>query len=130
MREQLEQKLYDVFSEFFYDKDNDCYLSISCGDGWFDLIYRMCIDIEEFMNQYSKDEFFRFTQIKEKYGGLRVYFICSCDESSLDDIIAEAEDESDKTCEQCGREGENRDIGGWYKTLCGFCFEQTFKRDE
>lgn len=60
-------------------------------------------------------------QVKEKYGGLRIYYHFIDDRVSnyktLDKIVQEAENECAKTCEQCGEPGVLRD-GGWIRTLC------------
>ena len=61
-------------------------------------------------------------QIKEKFGGLRVYtrsgprFVEAIQEE-LREAVGEAEAKSFKTCEMCGQPGK---IGGssWAKTFC------------
>lgn len=57
-------------------------------------------------------------QIKEKFGALRFYTGPCSDE--LNEMIAEAEHESERTCEYCGKLGRLRK-GGWLKTLCDEC---------
>ena len=56
--------------------------------------------------------------MKEKFGGLRFYMTCDTDE--IFDLISEAEALSYKTCEECGKPGEERG-GGWIHTLCDSC---------
>lgn len=70
---------------------------------------------------------FEFTQIKEKFGGLRVYtnFIPS---PELRGAISVAEITSYTVCEFCGAPGEERP-GGWVKTLCDSCEENRQKED-
>jgi len=59
------------------------------------------------------------TQIKEKFGCLRVYFDPGqADTDKLEDMIDKAELESATTCEMCGRAGLRMSKGGWMKTLC------------
>ena len=57
----------------------------------------------------------RFTQVKEKYGTLRVYM--DNISSANDNLITYAELMSECTCEECGNSGGTYMIG-WHKTLC------------
>ena len=60
------------------------------------------------------------TQVKEKFGGLRFYMTCGTDE--IFNLVGEAEELSYKTCEECGKPGEEKDTG-WIRTLCDDCHE-------
>ena len=60
------------------------------------------------------------SQVKEKFGGLRFYMTCGTDE--IYNLIEEAEALSYKTCEVCGKPGEERP-SGWIHTLCDYCHE-------
>ena len=62
-----------------------------------------------------------FTQIKEKYGTLRVYY--NGGDEYCGGIIAMAESMSAVSCEDCGVPGKMRD-GGWIRTLCDGCEEK------
>jgi membrane-bound lytic murein transglycosylase D len=65
---------------------------------------------------------FSVSQIKEKFGELRIY-TGALDAAVADQvykIIDEAEIESGRTCEWCGNPGKVRG-GGWIKTLCDNC---------
>jgi hypothetical protein len=57
------------------------------------------------------------TQIKEKFGGLRIY-VHGGDYDAIDDIIRTAERECAITCEICGKPGTLRNLKGWLKTAC------------
>ena len=57
-------------------------------------------------------------QIKEKFGGLRIY--CHNTSENLRKKIQEAVWKSEETCENCGKEGCQK-AGGWIKTLCNDC---------
>lgn len=59
-------------------------------------------------------------QIKEKFGGLRVYLEPETPSSVLD-FTDELERRSYQTCEACGAPGERRTEFGWHKTLCALC---------
>lgn len=82
-----------------------------CGDGWFDLIWRLCEDIEKL----GPPKGFEVVQVKEKFGELRFYANGSTD--AIEDRIDQATGESVKTCETCGAPGELQ-TGGWYFTAC------------
>lgn len=58
-------------------------------------------------------EYPRFTQIKEKYGGLRLYGA-----SSLEEPLEKL---SYNTCEKCGSTQNIGTTQGWIKTLCKEC---------
>lgn len=83
----------------------------SVGIGWAKLIDRFY----DFAPDWTD-----VTQVKEKFGGLRIY--ASTDSNSLD-LIDVLEEESLKICEFCGNEGRSVNIRGWYKTLCPKCEE-------
>lgn len=91
-----------------------------CGSGWKPLI-RKCLEV------YEKHGA-KVAQIKEKFGGLRIYFDLPDDLSDRDDVWKicweaekEAEDASFKICEDCGSAGVIRNVSGWLRTLCDPC---------
>jgi hypothetical protein len=57
----------------------------------------------------------KFDQVKEKYGGLRVYF--SGGDDYVEGLVSMAEAISYKICEICGNKGEPNK-NGWISTLC------------
>jgi hypothetical protein len=81
----------------------------SVGTGWSTLINKV-FDVLETIKGTVK-----IVQVKEKFGGLRIYTDFSNKE--LDDIITKVEYESFLICEECGNPGKLRD-GSWYATLC------------
>jgi hypothetical protein len=87
-----------------------------CGDGWFELIKELSEKLEPLGVEAE--------QVKEKFGTLRFY-TGGVPEEVADEVFAlidEAEERSEKTCEQCGAPGELRP-GGWIQTLCGDCYQ-------
>jgi len=101
--------------------------SIDCDNGWFDLLWKLCEDIDAIVKRDNlckfegKDSYKNFSvdQIKEKFGGLRFYtnFVIN----DIEKLIRDAEDKSFKTCEFCGKDGSMHMKFGWYKTLCKHC---------
>lgn len=98
-----------------------------CNVGWVPILYSTGKRLEA-LNQrhfYTKDYSpVVATQVKEKFGTLRFYFVGGNDE--VDDIIEEAELASSVTCEDCGQLGVLRP-GGWVRTLCDYCYKPRTK---
>lgn len=88
--------------------------NLEVGDGWLELINSMCDEIEPLLshNMWA-------SQIKEKFGLLRVYMCGYTDE--IDEIIERYEELSGTVCENCGKPGKREKIGGWIETLCEVC---------
>jgi hypothetical protein len=86
------------------------------GDGWFDLLWRLCEDLEPLVAQAEKQtgKSFEVLQVKEKFGGLRFYVSQKTD--AIRQRINAAGLESIHTCEVCGQPGVRR--GGGWMTLC------------
>lgn len=69
----------------------------------------------------------QFTQIKEKFGGLRLYTNFS--NEYIDGAISMAMQMSHKTCEVCGKTGKLRGIG-WRYTACDEHTDPDHKEDD
>ena len=115
MNEKNTKKLCDDFPRIFPQP-----FYFECGDGWFNLIYKLCADIDSVCEKLklSDHNWPHASQIKEKYGGLRFYTDCALNE--VYDLIEAAENLSLVTCQGCGLPGKTRD-GGWIRTLCDTC---------
>jgi hypothetical protein len=102
---------------------------IECDDGWYEMLSRLCyivhnrVDYKKRINEPL--EHFQWSQIKEKFGGLRAY--CYGADEYVCGAIEMAESMSYITCEVTGEKGkvrykkfdENRQpIPAWVKTLC------------
>jgi hypothetical protein len=131
MRDELESKFKERWPTWFRGlRDGDpmetCLVfGFECSDGWNDLLWRLCEDIEEI----GPGEDFRVLQVKEKFGGLRFYTGAAPHE--VHDRIEQAEKESYETCEVCGTK-ENVTTGGrgWISTLCDNCRKPKDDRDD
>jgi len=85
--------------------------------GWEALVHTLC-QILETQIHYLPEEVRAdvcCAQIKEKFGGLRVYMNQETPEMS--GAIRMAENWSFHICETCGQSGVKR-TGGWIRTLC------------
>lgn len=123
MNAENTKKLLADFPEF-WKHINDIGVSLvafgfECGDGWFDLIYQLCRDVQA--TGWGQDDGEYVTQVKEKYGELRFYVSSATDK--VFDLISDAENESCKICERCGEIGRLRG-DFWITCLCDECFMQ------
>lgn len=82
----------------------------SVGEGWHTLVNKAFDKLESI-----KDIIIVIDQVKEKYGGLRMY--SSPMHEEFDKFILGLETESYKICETCGEFGNLRG-GTWYVTAC------------
>lgn len=113
----LFQKYQNLFppTSVMADMTQSClYWGIECGEGWYNILDEMMAKIAAL----PPPEGFCFSQIKEKFGTLRVYTDGWSEE--INTIIDEAEAKSAVTCESCGKPGKINQ-GGWLKCLCEEC---------
>ena len=99
------------------------YSDIECHGGWLTLIERMLDSIESHLVSLPKNSKVRknfvVEQIKEKFGGLRVY-VNGADDFIYDKIV-QTEKDSKHICEFCGLGGAMSKNGHYYRTVCGDC---------
>jgi len=91
-----------------------------CGDGWFDIVYQLCADIEIVAREAGCNARWwpRVYAIKEKFGCLRVQIERPRRLGEvINKLVEEAESASLKICEKCGAPGK-RNEQGWYRTRC------------
>lgn len=93
---------------------------IECGTGWYDILEKLCAKITKELNGLSTEERGQcyVLQVKEKFGTLRFYMAGETDAMST--AIREAEQETAKTCELCGKPGKIRN-DGWVTVRCDAC---------
>lgn len=90
------------------------------GSGWHDLLIELVMKIEEIYKKNDMDiTEFEISQIKEKYGGLRVYAFSSIPE--VHDLIHEYENKAETVCDECGATGSLHVKDGWFQVLCDKC---------
>ena len=90
------------------------------GNGWTDLIFRFCEEVEECYNLANKMIDFAIFAIKEKNAELRIQFD-KIGSVALDDLERKYEELSTKTCETCGEVGVTREVHGWLSVACDAC---------
>lgn len=122
--------LRDDFPKLFTQR-----IPMECGEGWEPLVRTLCekLDLLFRGSAYKGPEGsiydeapFQVEQVKEKFGGLRFYVSWGTPE--IWGLIEEAEAESFKVCEECGKEGK---LTGkrWLRTLCEGCESKFSKKD-
>jgi hypothetical protein len=114
MRKELEQKLVERWPTWFKTEGDIRYTLMPRGfthdDGWFDILWRLCEDLEPLVAKFEQEtgSQFEVLQVKEKFGGLRFYVNCRRNEA-IRQRIGIAADESFRTCEVCGQPGTLRE---------------------
>ncbi len=145
MDAELQNQLYGKYPDLFSNRNKSPREScmawgIECNNGWYELLGSVCWKIFQYerniadririrnQNAITNDEPdleyipVKFDQIKEKYGGLRVYY--SGGDDYVRGVVSMAEEYSYKVCEKCGNAGKVNK-GGWITTLCDSCRNKT-----
>jgi len=124
----IKEDLMNKYPIFFKEKDLPMNETCMCwgldiGDGWLSIVEDVAKKAEEWNNTH--DDKIYASQVKEKFGGLRIY--TKEESTEADDYIYEitnaAEDKSFETCETCGKPGKNITINGWVRTTCKDCIK-------
>jgi hypothetical protein len=141
MDQELQNTLFEKYPQLFSNTSKSrmescmCW-GIECNNGWYELLSSVCwrifqheeniADRVRIRNENNKEndqsdlEYIpvKFDQIKEKFGGLRIYF--SGGDDYVEGVVGMAEEMSYKICEVCGNSGKPNK-GGWITTLCNNC---------
>jgi hypothetical protein len=144
MDQELQNQLFEKYPDLFSNRTKSpmqspmCF-GIECNNGWYELISSVCWRISQHEkniadririrsendkpNDQSDLDYVpvKFDQVKEKYGGLRIYY--SGGDDYVDGVVSMAESFSYKICEVCGDRGSPNE-GGWISTLCDKCRNQ------
>jgi hypothetical protein len=141
MDQELQNKLFEKYPRLFENRaksarESCLHFGIETGNGWYELLSSLCHRIT---NHEENIEFrikvrnkngvendaadlsyvpVTFDQVKEKFGGLRIYF--SGGDDYVFGAVGMAEEYSYKICEVCGNAGKPNK-GGWITTLCDSC---------
>jgi hypothetical protein len=122
MRRELEQKLVERWPSWFNVNGDPLKTRMADGfahgDGWFNIVWRLCEDLEPLVAEAERatGRPFEVLQVKEKFGGLRFYVSHPHRTDAILQRIEAAELESLRTCEVCGKPGKVRD--DCIRTVC------------
>ena len=141
MKIELEEQLYIKYPELFIQKtlpitQSAMGFGIETGDGWFNLIDQCCNKLS--LISKCTGISISFSQVKEKYGTLRLYMrvifptvsVYSDEQLAtfmdIIDMIEEyAEIQSGHICEECGEMGQIDYTAGWLSCSCENCERKT-----
>jgi hypothetical protein len=110
---ELESRLFDAYPELYRARlgaENVAIktLGIECGDGWFHLLADLSEELVESAiragRRTSQSDWPAIVQVKQKFGGLRVYL--GLPDDRYTPILESYRLKSHKTCEECGQPGE------------------------
>lgn len=87
-------------------------------DGWKDLFLDMCDKLAAAIKGKENENTFRFDEIKEKWGELRMYAAGSSEEAKR--IMDKHTEKSRKICIRCGAPA-TRISKGWISPFCDNC---------
>jgi len=95
---------------------------LECGDGWLDLLRGLSADLDDLARTEGltpqHPDYPVITQVKEKFGVLRVYLLHST--QAMRERIEQATQASAAVCEICGAPGTLLSPG-WCRTRCDSC---------
>lgn len=89
-------------------------------DGWMRLFLLYCKAIRPILVSNNYLNQFRFSQVKEKYGTLRLYNFGYC--GGMEDIEFLYTGYSEFVCQRCGKPAKYSTIG-WIEQLCAECYD-------
>lgn len=98
-------------------------------DGWFEIVSELARKVEQVLLEMPEEQrrAIRCSQVKEKFGGLRVYVDGPAGDV-IHSLIRAAEDLSWRTCESCGAAGERRQVRGYLFVACDRHYEEERRR--
>jgi hypothetical protein len=85
MRKEFEQRMIERWPQWFDTEGDIRHTLMPWGfthdDGWFDILWRLCEDLEPLVTEFEETggPMFEVLQVKEKFGGLRFYVNCRND---------------------------------------------------
>jgi hypothetical protein len=125
--DSLKNKYPKLLSKIGNDSLAPIRRGLQCGNGWLKILRPL-------FEELSKYDIV-LEQVKEKFGGLRIYWSSNLelsdeDEKTIRDLIHKAEEECWKICETCGAEGELVNEKGWLFVSCEKCKKKGWKERE
>jgi len=84
--------------------------SVECGPGWLPLVEQLFQQIQEYIDIHPEVDALQVSQVKQKFGGLRVYYHGG--DQACVALIEQAALRAKATCEICGSNGSVREAGG------------------
>jgi len=104
------ERIVSEFPELFEDA-----FDVDLPAGWLEIARKCCAVV----SKEAPD--LRVSQLKEKFGGARFYYVGFATQKTVDAIDA-FEKQSYQTCQLCGAPGKGRGER-WIITMCDGCFK-------
>ncbi len=120
--EEWENRLFAKYPKLFSYRGTRSWCSFDSPTGWRPIVEQACAALAEF-------EDVRLAQVKEKFGGLRVYYDGNVSDRARE-IVHSIEEQSFKTCEECGAPGKLSHVNYWSRTVCDEHLAAWKARDE
>lgn len=129
---------FETIKEEFGDWVTRVHCGYSIGEGWNPIMQSLLrlVKYELELRELPLD-IFMLGQVKEKFGGLRVYWHLVTEDQvdqavgdlwdKIDSLVRQAEGIAWKTCEWCGKPGSQVAPRYWTLTLCPECAEKQTK---
>ena len=123
LKDEWQIELYKRYPKLFNQHNKSMQETCMCwgiavGVGWFSIIELLCAAIQNYIDSHKINQI-EFTQIKEKFGILRIY--TNYHEDSIQKLINMTEILSEKICENCGSVINVTTKGAYILTLCKNC---------
>lgn len=99
----------------FDPKTSLMYFGLEVGDGWLPILEELFEKLSEKVLTHELHDF-RISQVKEKFGGLRVYTRNGNEATAS--LIREAVEKASHTCDVCAKPGELKQIELLWATRC------------
>lgn len=123
--EDQENAIYAVEPRLWPAADDGQRLRLARGleAGWYRIVLKLVSDLAEQAKQENRgnDNYPEIIELKQKWGGLRIYIRSGS--PKMQALVDAAEEESESVCQECG---EREDVSaykdrGWIKSLCSGC---------
>lgn len=119
MTNQILQKFRDDFPLLMHQREDNSFrrFGLEVSAGWLPLVYELFACLEDL--QQGSGEAVRISQVKQKFGSLRVYLgVGKKIDDDLDLLESLFERLSIKTCDICGAVGSLKSDEGYFCTRC------------
>lgn len=140
----IRERCSDLFDPT--NTEQDWAYLITVGPGWWPLVEEYCEQAQAILRKHGEVGLWIVRQIKEKFGGLRIYIRPVAEPLNVDwysetvhdidppqstpvtellsDLRGQIIERANQTCEECGEPGGLRVIDGWYRTCCDRHFQE------
>ena len=115
---EVQKKFEDAYPLLMHQSGDSSFnrFGLEVGPGWYPLIFELFGLVDDIQKATGKAA--SISQVKEKFGTLRIYCNLPCEAVEQDIIETVFEDMSSRTCDFCGLPGKLSDKEGWWATRC------------